>query len=149
MAQPKRKPAIEYAMHYLSRFPKTTYELRLKLLEKGYYETEIETTLKQLSRNKYLDDKMFATMYIESELIRKGKPVYVIKGKLLKKWVDADLLDQLLDAHEKEINKGLLKWILKDVEKYKKRWLEWFDIAEKLYRKGYTMDQIREALDLR
>jgi SOS response regulatory protein OraA/RecX len=38
-----------------------------------------------LKSKKYVDDTIFAKLYIESELIKKGKPTIVVRQKLLEK----------------------------------------------------------------
>ncbi|USN56299.1 MAG: regulatory protein RecX [Candidatus Peribacteria bacterium] len=90
---PQKKPCIDYAYYYLSRFPKTEKELRAKLYEKGYTDVEVESAMELLIRDGYVDDEQFARMYLESEVIKKGKPLWTIRGKLLQKGIDNRLLE--------------------------------------------------------
>ncbi len=79
------KPCLDYALHYINRFPKTEFELRLQLRKKGYYEEEIDETMQQLFVLNYVNDYEYTKLYLNSECIRKGKPLYAVKGKLLQK----------------------------------------------------------------
>jgi SOS response regulatory protein OraA/RecX len=48
MPQSKKTPAIDYALKYIYRYPKTEKELRVRLLEKHYSEEEIEKAIQYL-----------------------------------------------------------------------------------------------------
>lgn len=143
---PQKKPCIDYAYYYLSRFPKTEKELRAKLYEKGYTDVEVESAMELLIRDGYVDDEQFARMYLESEVIKKGKPLWTIRGKLLQKGIDNRLLEWLIAEYEDDIADGTLTGILKEIDKLKARGLDGFDIAQKLIRKGYKIQQIKKAL---
>ena len=75
----------DYALHYTSAYPKTEQELKVQLLQKGYFSDEVHATIQKLKEKNYLNDRMFAQSYINSELIKKGKPVIAIKSKLYEK----------------------------------------------------------------
>lgn len=142
----RKKPCIDYAYYYVSRFPKTAKELRAKLLEKWYFEEEVDQTMVSLIRDGYVDDEQFARMYIESEVIKKGKPLRNIRGKLIQKGIDVDILADLVDEYDAEIKSWALRGIRKEIEKQKKRGVDGFDIAQKLMRKWYSIDQIKQAI---
>ena len=36
------KSCLDYTLHYINRFPKTEFELRLQLRKKGYTEADID-----------------------------------------------------------------------------------------------------------
>jgi regulatory protein len=62
---------LDYAINYLYRVPKTERDLKVQLMKKGFSESDIENTLIELKRLKYIDDENYVRMYIESELINK------------------------------------------------------------------------------
>ncbi|PID99715.1 MAG: hypothetical protein CSA81_14850 [Acidobacteria bacterium] len=144
MAQ--KKPCIDYAYYYLSRFPKTEKELCAKLYEKKYTDHEVESALILLKKDGYVDDEQFARMYLESEVIKKGKPLRNIRGKLLQKGIDSGLLAELVAEYDEEIQEGARLGILREIDKLKARGVDGFDIAQKLVRKGYKIHQIKQAL---
>ena len=75
----------DYALKYINRYPKTEEELRVKLLTKHYSEEEIDNTISWLKHMKWVDDEQFARLYFQSESVKKGKPPYLVKQKLLQK----------------------------------------------------------------
>ncbi len=140
------RSCLDYAMDYIHRFPKTEKELRIQLTKKWYYENEIDQTIDDLKQKWYVNDEMFAKLYIESELIKKGKPTVLIMQKLLFKWVDKDLVKKLLSENEKESTQGINERIKKEIDKLKKQGIEGIDIIHKLLRRGYKLDEIKNCL---
>ncbi|HMT27464.1 MAG TPA: regulatory protein RecX, partial [Candidatus Absconditabacterales bacterium] len=88
--------ATEYSLKYINLYPKTEKELRAKLMEKHYGEEEIEKTITYLKRKNYVNDELYCELYINSQLIKKGKPLYAVKQKLLQKGVDKTLVNKSL-----------------------------------------------------
>jgi hypothetical protein len=79
-------------------------------------------------------------------VIKKGKPLWNIRGKLLHKGIDSGLLEWLIAEYEEEIANGTLQGILKEIDKLKARGIDGFDIGQKLMRKWYNIAQIKAAL---
>lgn len=75
----------DYALHYIHRYPKTEQELRVKLLTKHYNEDEIDDTIGWLKKMNRVNDEQFARLYFQSESVKKGKPPYLVKQKLIQK----------------------------------------------------------------
>ena len=140
------KPCLDYAMDYLYRFPKTEKELRVQLAKKWYYEDDIDFTIEKLKKSGFVDDVNFATMYIESELIHKGKPSVVIRNKLYEKWIDKQMIKDLMDKYDNQATESMNIKIKKDIDNLKQKGLEWVQIIQKLMMKGYTVKQIKECL---
>jgi SOS response regulatory protein OraA/RecX len=44
------------------------------------------------------------------------------------------------------MQEGIEGRIKREIEQYKKRWVEWFDIIQKLMRKGYKLDDIKRVI---
>lgn len=140
------KPCIDYALEYIYRYPKTEHELRIQLSKKWYFGNEIDTAIEMLAKKWYIDDRNFATMYIESELIHKGKPSIIIVKKLLEKWVDKVMLKELMDQYEQQADESIDVRIKTEIERYKKWGDEGVAIIQKLMRRWYTIKQIKSAL---
>lgn len=138
---------FSYSTKYISKFPKTEKELRIKLRKKGYSEQVIKKTMSKLKNHGFVNDKKFTQMYIDSELIRKGKPVYKIKGKLLDKGIDESILDKKIDENRDKIIKNIKEQIKKEIKKYKKKDINWFDIIQKIGRRGYKFSRIKDTID--
>lgn len=139
----------DYALKYINVYPKTEQELKVKLLTKHYNEEEIENTISWLKKMKWVDDAQFARLYFQSESVKKGKPPYATKQKLLQKGVDKVLVEKIYTQLEKEIDEGIIIRIQKEIEKLKKKGLDGFDIVAKISQKWYRVWDIKRALKTR
>lgn len=95
-----------YALKYLSRYPKTSYELTWQLKKKWFSPQAIDDAVHSLQEKKFLDDRLYAEMYLRSEVVRKWKPLFVIEQKLKQKWIEQNLLVDLMDEMEEELTYG-------------------------------------------
>ncbi len=146
---PIKTTAVNYSYNYLNRFPKTEEELKLQLFKKRYTWGEIEIAITHMKKAWLIDDENFCKLYIQSEAAKKGKPTYVVKGKLREKWVDKDIINKCISEAENEIKNGITQKLIKEMEKLKKRGEVGFDILQKLNRRWYTIWEIKRAIKIR
>ena len=111
----------DYALQYLSRYPKSSFELWKQLKKKWYEDQEIGETIEKLENIWFLDDALYADMYIHSEVVRKWKPVYLIKQKLHQKWIDRTIVEEVCMTYEEEIIAGQHAKIEKEIQKREQR----------------------------
>lgn len=137
---------LDYAYHYISRYPKTSKELTVQLQKKWYKTIEIEYTIKSLEKAGYISDEMFTKLYINSELINKWKPVIAIKQKLYEKWVDKAIVAKVMADLQEEIYEWVSAKILKLIEEFKKKWIEGPFLISKVMSRGYSLEQIKKVL---
>lgn len=143
----EKKNIIEYAIHYLSRYPKTEKEMRLQLLKKWYSEDEIDKAIKWLKREKYIDDDLRAQMYLSSEVIKKWKPLWMVIKKLYSKGVSSEIIDKLVSQMEEDLQNWQIQKVTKEIDKLKQKWLDWFEIVKRLMGRGYKYDVLKKAID--
>lgn len=137
---------LDYSLRYIHLYPKTEQELRTKLFTKKYTELEIDKTIEFLQSKWYIDDVQFAKLYIQSELVKKGKTQPGVIAKLLHKWVARTIITQEIHNAQHEIEKWILDRIKKEIEKYKKKGLEGYDIMVKIAQKWYSISDIKKAV---
>ncbi len=142
-----QQTCLDYALHYTSRYPKTERELKIQLMQKGYFSEDINKTIEFLKEKNFLNDRMFVESYIRSELVNKGKPAIAIIQKLQEKGADKHLIMQVIKEYEEDINIGTKEKIKKEIANYKKKWEEGFDIIQKLMRKGYRLGDIKDVIN--
>lgn len=135
-----------YAMKYIYRFPKTKKELQTQLRKKWYFDEEIEKVMNSLAEKWFLDDKMFTELYVGSEIVKKGKPEILVRAKLLQKWVDKTIIDDIMKKMRSDVEEWKTESIKKQIRKLKEKWVDWFDIIQKLLKKGYRLDDIKKCL---
>jgi SOS response regulatory protein OraA/RecX len=149
MAQSAPKWCLDYAMHYLYRYPKTEKEMRTQLMKKQYFLEEIDDAMVTLKSKKYIDDRQFAELYLNSEVVKKGKPLGLMQQKLLFKWVDKQVLKEVVSELEEWIGDGTITRIIKETDKFAAKELEPVVIIQKLLARWYRLDDIKKALKKR
>ena len=140
---------LDYSLSYIHVYPKTEQELRTKLYTKKYDERDIAFTMDFLKKKWYVDDTKFVDLYIQSEIVKKGKLPSLVKAKLLQKGVEKDLINEAMRKFQDEMQDWVNTRILKEIEKLKKKWLEWVDIIMKIAQKGYHISDIKKAIKSR
>lgn len=138
------------AISLISIRPRSKKELKDKLILKKYELNLIDKVIRQLEKDKLLDDKIFAKQWvyhrtefsglgkrrIELELFKKGVDQNIAKKEVLK-IADTQQFDKAFDLASKKYP------LLKDEDKYKKR----EKLSAFLARKGYSWDIIKKVLD--
>ncbi|MCL1077789.1 regulatory protein RecX [Parashewanella spongiae] len=74
-------------------------QIKAKLLDKGYEEPEIDTTLERCVTSGYIDDARYATALIRSH-INKGHGVMRIRQSLHQKGLQADIITLRIEESE-------------------------------------------------
>ena len=143
------KSCYEYAMDVLSKYPKTEKELRIKMYQHGYDSQMVMKTLEKLKVENFLNDKMFAESYLNSEVMRKGKPLFLIQQKLTMKGIDPKIIAELSNQFAEDIQEGIENRIQKEINQYKKKGVDGFEIIQKLMRKGYRLADIKKVVKAR
>ncbi|MDR0608167.1 MAG: recombination regulator RecX [Candidatus Peribacteria bacterium] len=140
---------MEYALSYLSRYPKTEQEMRILLYKKGYDSDQVSSTMEHLKKNHVINDEKYTESYLYSEIVKKGKPVFVIKQKLQQRGINKKLIDEVIEGMKDDISEGIANTIRKELDTYKKKGVEGFDSIQKLMRKGYRLQDIKEVITSR
>jgi regulatory protein len=86
----------EQAWRYLARREHSTKELSEKLTRKNFSQILISQLIKDLKAKDYLNDKRYARQLINDEVYLKKNGPLLIKATLLKKGIEINLIDELL-----------------------------------------------------
>ena len=143
------KSCYEYAIWVIGKYPKTEKELRIKMYQQGYDSETVWRTLEKLKKDNFVNDELFAESYINSEVIRKGRPLIVITQKLEMRGIEKDIISSIVHNAWEEIENWILQWIEKEINQYKKKGVDWFDIIPKLMRKWYRLWDIKKVIKSR
>ena len=138
--------AVEYAIWYLSRYPKTEQEIRIILYKKWYDSEDIARCMEILKKNDFINDEKFTDSFLYSEVEKKWRPLFIIKQKLIQRWIDKSLLNKKISEQQDELTEWMRKNIRKEIDIYKKKWIDWFDIIQKLMRRGYQLADIKAVI---
>lgn len=94
----RRRTARTLALDYLSRRPRTAYEVRQKLRRSDFDETVIDETVARLHDLGYLDDAAYAQAYVAARFRNKGYGPQRLRADLQRRGVASPLIDAALEA---------------------------------------------------
>ena len=140
------KSCSEYALEYIHRFPKSKKELQTQLIKKWYNLEDVIYTIWKIEEMGYVDDEMYTKLYLRSECINKWKSITIVRSKLLSKWVEKDIIDKVVKNLEEEIHNGMDDKLQKEIRKMLDKWLDNIEIYQKLSRRWYSFDDIKNNL---
>jgi len=138
--------AIDYAIWYLSRYPKTEQEIRIILYKKWYNSEDVIHCLEVLKKNDFINDEKFTDSFLYSEVEKKGRPLFIIKQKLIQRGIDKWLLAKKISEQQDELIEWMRRAIRKELDIYKKKWVDWFDSIQKLMRRWYQLADIKAVI---
>ena len=84
------------ALDYLSRRPRSEWELTDYLKRKDYDSPTIQTILNMLSEYGYIDDVKFSQSWVENRRLLKPTSLRRLKLELMQKHVSTEVIDQVL-----------------------------------------------------
>lgn len=141
--------AQKKAMSLLSYNDRTEWELMDKLLRAGFSEEAVNGATEYVKSFHYIDDERYAMRF--ADIYHKSRSINRLRQDLTKKHVPEEYISLALEsidggdseALEKEIQKILSGKDLSCIEYKEKQ-----KIAAKLYRKGFSVSDIRKRVGL-
>lgn len=119
--------ALNQACRYLSYRPRTVYEVRQHLKNKGMAPDTIAEVITILQEKNYLDDHDFARMYVESAARNKPRSKFALEFNLKKKGISPAVSEPILAAYRdddlavKAVTPRLNMWKSLEKEAFKKK----------------------------
>lgn len=148
--QEKIEKAKQAAFRLLSYRIRSCQELSDKLKEKGFPKEVVQTVVNDLKRINYLNDTEFARAFVESHLIHNPKGKKILRYELLKRGVENDLIDKVIEEKispekEEETAKSLAEkiWHRKKGMEENKRKMQTYNY---LARRGFSVSLIVEII---
>lgn len=97
----KRMDIRQTALSYLEHRMRTTKEMRKRLLDKGFSESECDETIVWLKESRYLDDVSYGSEYLRYGF-EKRRSINRIKVELKEKGLTPEDTEQAIFAYEDE-----------------------------------------------
>lgn len=141
-----QKLAIDYAIWYLSRYPKSEEEIRIILFTKWYNSDEVTHCMDVLKKNDFVNDEKYVDSYLYSEVIKKWRPLFIIKQKLAQRGINKWLIMKKISEQQEELTDWMRKAIRKELDIYKNKWIDGFDSIQKLMRRWYQLADIKAVI---
>lgn len=147
--------AAERAVAYINIKPRTAFQVRKYLREKGFDSDVIDAVVKQLEEYHYIDDMEYAMMYFRYGF-EKGRGIVRIKRELDEKGVAADVIEMAYDELEDvpdqtdaamQIAKNMISGMaLDDMDYDEKRKLQ-AKIGRRLMSRGFSSDIVYKVIN--
>lgn len=139
-----RALAREKALEILSRRPMSRKELKTKLLQKGEDEAVAEYCVQWLSDNRLIDDESYAAA-VARHYAAKGYGAGRVRAELSRRGIDRELWDDALEQmpeNESKLDRFIAARLKDPEDRDQVR-----KISAALYRRGYSWEDIRSALN--
>lgn len=136
--------ALDKAMTYLSRAPKTKKEVARYLTQKGYLVDVVRYVIDKLGEYRFVDDEAYAKTYVQSAKNKKG--ARLIRAELLQKGADSTAVESAMEelGDQTESATAVATKYLRGKEKNR-------ETMAKAYRyllsRGYDYDTAKTAID--
>jgi regulatory protein len=141
------------AFAYIGRRHHSALEIRTKLRQKQYDKDLIEEVINDLTVNKYIDDLEFARLYADENIRLKLWGKNKIKGELIKRGVDSEIISEVLNEKFPEGNDvdNALELAQKKYKSLRKGKLDEMKVKQKLYSflssRGYDYETSKGAVE--
>ena len=148
--QEEIKKAKDYAFKLLSYRPRSIKEIRNRLKKKDYSSKVILEVIKSLKRLKFLNDKEFSRMWVESRINTRPMGRYRLKQELIQKGIDRDLIEKTLSSYREKEEIKLVRELAQ--RKLGKSYQNLDEVTTKrrlhgfLQRRGFSYDIIQEVM---
>lgn len=141
-----RALAREHALEILSRRQMSGKELKQKLTDKGYEESIAAYCCEWLAERHYLNDAEYAKLLVR-HYTAKGYGAGRIRAEFLRRGIAKDLwseaFDELPDGGGDRLSELLQKKLKGDYSKENIR-----KVSNSLFRRGFSWEEIRSAMDV-
>ncbi len=145
-----KKNAIEdkaymRTLDMLMRRSRSEWELRDYLKRKDYEQDVTEKTIARLVRAGFVDDKKFATAWVENRRLLKATSKRKLQMELKQKRIDSQIIDQVLSEDETDERD-----VLKDLIAKKSQQTRYQDpqkLMAYLMRQGFNYQDVKDTLE--
>jgi len=140
--------AYQKALNFIAYKPRTTFDVRKKLMDGGYPDQIVETILEKLLEKGYLNDQQFAENWIENKSLNKPRGKKLIRLELKQKNIDQEIIDEAVNQMEQEEELAF-----RAAERYHKRLLNLEEDVFKrrltgfLIRRGFSFSTVRPIVE--
>ncbi|WP_234404956.1 regulatory protein RecX [Paenibacillus bouchesdurhonensis] len=153
IAADERQRSYGDALLYLSRKPRTAYEIALRLGEKGWSEDTVSDVIHRLMQEKLVDDAAYAQEWARQRVGNRGKGKLWVRHELRQKGIAKPLIEDALGevSEEEEYNSafqlGLKKWNATKGEFMERKRKTGAFLMRRGYSGGLVSKVIRELAD--
>ncbi len=100
LVEDEKQTAFERALHFLQYRPRSRWEILQYFEKKGFSQSAAADAMARLERYRYVDDKAFARMWIESRSRSRPRGEFGLRYELVQKGIAESVIDHVLDGYE-------------------------------------------------
>ena len=152
-SDPEFSKAMAKAVRYLSIRPRSSFEMAEYLRAKGFKTDSVDSVIKTLEQDRYLDDRAFAKMFIDSRLRNNPKSKFTLKLELKKKGIAQPIVDDSTEDLDdlklalSAVNRKMTSWAkIQDKESVKKKFFNYlsyrgfgYDVALEIWHRFVSL----------
>ena len=144
ISESEQRKAMDYCLLIISKKPYTKFEIKTKLMQKGYGADIVFSVIKKLTEYNYLSDEDYAKFYASNAGTKSAKQ---IEQKLMQKGVERSIIQNAVNGIK---SAGESDKIAKISAKYMKNKPKTDENLNKLFRylagKGFNFDDIKTEI---
>ncbi|WP_028775828.1 RecX family transcriptional regulator [Shimazuella kribbensis] len=145
----ERHYVIQAFFRYVSYRPRTVRESEQHLSQKGFDSTLIQSVLKSMNQQGYLDDRQYARNWIRERQTGKKLGINRLKQELKRKGVPSEYIDEAIEEENIEEERQLVTEVAE--RRYSRICKEDWQTIERrlgsyLLRRGFPSHLVRQAL---
>jgi len=147
----EKKAVKERALNLLSFRDRSEKELRTKLKQAGFQESNIDSAIDELKRLRFIDDRKFAINFAHSKMTTKPMGAFLLRRELTLKGIDEEIITQVIEAIFGETDQLALALRIarqkihqiKELDEPKKK----RRVSDLLLRRGFNWDVVSHVLE--
>jgi regulatory protein len=134
------------ALSILKYMDRSEQELRFKLKQAEYTDSNIDMILDYVKQYRYVDDERYATQYVRFKKDNKSRRQ--LQMELIQKGIEKDLIDTAFEEEYNDEDQAIQKAITKKCKNIDElTFEEKMKLSAYLYRKGFQVDIIKKYLN--
>ncbi|WP_231681954.1 regulatory protein RecX [Phosphitispora fastidiosa] len=140
----KKAHAKDDALNYISYRPRSAWEVRKKLFEKGYESEIVSEVIGFLEEYRFIDDLEFSRMWLRSRTRDKPSGRRKISHELFQKGISRDIIEECLAGYSPEQEEEIACLLAE--KKISQKGFELKKIEGFLLRRGFDYNIVRKVL---
>lgn len=137
--------AMMRSLDYLSRRPRSEWEVRDYLKRKDYDSPTIDTILNKLSDYGYINDLKFAQSWISNRRLLKPTSLRRLRQELMQKHVSKEVIEEALESDEGD-ELGALRELV-EKKRHQSRYQDDQKLIAYLLRQGFNYGDVKTVLE--
>ena len=140
---------FDRAVRYLARFDRTAAQVERFLTSKGASSTQIKQVVSRLSALRYLDDRAYATRWVETSMARRPIGREGLKSELLRRGLSEALADEVIGEALQNVDEETLARRALQLQRHHGRRFGPRQMASFLRQRGFAEETIEGIISAR